>query len=403
MRIDMASHLSDTELLAETPRLAGCERGATAILIAHLAEVEGRKLYLAAGFDSMFAYCTHVLRLSEHEAFNRIEASRAARRIPRLLDMLAEGSLNLTTLRLLAPRLTEQNREKLLAEADGKRKREVQELLARHSPRPDVRESIRKLPAPTVTVTALEPAAVNHAVRALASVEMPTAPEPVPPPPVHRPRPAVTPLAPDRYQITFTGSGETRDMLELAKDMLRHAVPNADTGAVMNRALRALLQDLARKKFAATRRPRASRGEARSAEGSRYLPASLKRTVWIRDCGRCGFMAANGRRCNARGFLEFHHVVPYARGGKATVENVALRCRPHNSYEADLEFGERRPGGEWNVSESRPSYGGRPRTRSRTSTPPPPVRCARCVTPKDARIAEAQPRVFFPCGERMER
>src|SRR5688500_14144263 len=140
MRIDMASHLSDTELLAETPRLAHCERGATAILIAHLAEVEGRKLYLAAGFASMFAYCMGALRLSEHEALNRIEAARAARRIPRLLDMLAEGSLNLTTLRLLAPRLTEQNREELLAEAGGKRKIEVQELLARHSPRPDVRE-----------------------------------------------------------------------------------------------------------------------------------------------------------------------------------------------------------------------------------------------------------------------
>jgi hypothetical protein len=372
MRIDMASHLSDTELLAETPRLAGCERGATAILIAHLAEVEGRKLYLAAGFDSMFAYCIGALRLSEHEALNRIEAARAARRIPRLLDMLAEGSLNLTTLRLLAPRLTEQNREKLLAEAGGKRKSEVQELLARHSPRPDVRESIRKLPAPTITANAVEPAAVSQP-GVLASVSMPTAPEPVPPPPVHRPRPAVTPLAPDRYQITFTGSGETRDMLELAKDMLRHAVPNADTAEVMNRALRALLEDLARKKFGATKRP-ASRGETRSAEGSRYLAASLKRAVWIRDRGRCGFMAASGLRCSARGFLEFHHVVPYAKGGKGTVENIALRCRPHNGYEADLEFGERRPGGEWNVSGSRPSHGGRPPTRSRTSTPPPPVR-----------------------------
>jgi len=296
MRIDIASHLSDTELLTETPRLARCERGATAILIAHLAEVEARKLYLAAGFDSMFAYCIEVLRLSEHEAFSRIEAARAARRIPRLLDMLSEGSLNLTTLRLLAPRLTEQNREELLAEAGGKRKSQVQELLARHAPRPDVGESIRKLPAPRTATDALEPLAVSQAGGALPRVEMPAASDPVSPPDVHRARPVVTPLGPDRYQITFTGSGETRDMLELAKDMLRHAVPNADTAEVMNRALRALLEDLARKKFALTKRPRASRGEARSSESSRYLPANVKREVWIRDHGRCGFIAAGGRR-----------------------------------------------------------------------------------------------------------
>ena len=38
-------------------------------------------------------------------------------------------------------------------------------------------------------------------------------------------------------------------------------------------------------------------------------------------------------------FLEFHHVVPYADGGAATVANIELRCRAHNQYEASLFFG----------------------------------------------------------------
>jgi hypothetical protein len=366
MRTDIASHLSDTELLTETPRLARCERGATALLITHLAEVEARKLYLVAGCTSMFVYCTEVLRLYEHEALNRIEAARAARRFPRLLEMLTEGALNLTTLRLLAPNLTEQNREELLEEAGGKSKREVQELLARHSPRPDVRESVRKLPTLRTAAAAPDAGTVSQAAGVIAAVGGPALPEPLPPPSAQLRRPVVTPLAPDRYQITFTGSGETREMLELAKDMLRHAVPNADTAEVMNRALRVLLEGLARKKFAATKQPRRNPGGARSAENSRYLPASLKRTVRIRDRGRCGFIAPSGRRCNERSFVEFHHVVPYAKGGKATVGNIALRCRAHNGYEADLEFGERRPGGEWNVSEPRAAYGDRSRTRSGT-------------------------------------
>lgn len=359
MLIETPSHLSDTELLVETNRLAHCERGATATLIAHLAEVEVRSLHLAQGFPTMFPYCTEVLRLSECEAFNRIEAARAARRFPRLLEMLAEGSLTLTTLRLVAPRLTAQNRDELLAEAGWKSKTEVRELLARHAPRPDVPESIRKLPAFGGSAKAVDRAPVTLGAGPVAALEVPVVPLPVTPPPVtpppaRHPRPVATPLAPDRYQITFTGSGDTREMLDLAKDMLRHAVPDADTDAVVNRALRALLDDLARRKFAAAKRPsRASSGDARSREDSRYVPASVKRAVWIRDRGRCAFIAANGRRCDDRGFLEFHHVAAYAKGGQATVGNIALRCRAHNGYEAGLEFGERRPGGEWNVGASR--------------------------------------------------
>jgi hypothetical protein len=42
-------------------------------------------------------------------------------------------------------------------------------------------------------------------------------------------------------------------------------------------------------------------------------------------------------------FLEFHHVIPYAKGGRATADNISLRCRRHNQYEAELVFGSRPP------------------------------------------------------------
>jgi len=65
----------------------------------------------------------------------------------------------------------------------------------------------------------------------------------------------------------------------------------------------------------------------------------VKRAVSRRDDGQCAFVAPDGRRCTERTFLEFHHLQPYARGGPATVENISLRCRRHNQYEADLVFG----------------------------------------------------------------
>ena len=71
---------------------------------------------------------------------------------------------------------------------------------------------------------------------------------------------------------------------------------------------------------------------------SRHVPAAVRRRVWKRDQGQCAFVG-DSRRCTERGFLEFHHVVPFADGGPTTAENLQLRCRAHNVYEAEQHFG----------------------------------------------------------------
>jgi hypothetical protein len=357
MKTNIPSRLYDDELTAELKRLAGCERGVTVDLIIHLAEFDRRRLYLPAGFSSLFAYCIEVLRLSEHAAYHRIVAARTARRFPVVLRMLAQGSLNLTSVRLLAPHLSAGNHEELFTAASGKSKRELQELRARRFPQPDVAVSIRKLPAPRATAEppralTLTGAAVARATLTAAAVESPVSAPPspgvpvlstlVPIPPLSGHRPVVTPLAPDRYQITFTASAKTREKLQLAQDLLRHTIPSGDTAAIIDRALTALLEDLARDKFAATTQPRVSRG---TAKGSRSIPASVMRAVWIRDLGRCVFVSKDGRRCDERGFIEFHHVVPHGVGGPPTESNLELRCKSHNAYEADLYYGPRAPEG----------------------------------------------------------
>ena len=57
---------------------------------------------------------------------------------------------------------------------------------------------------------------------------------------------------------------------------------------------------------------------------------------------QCAFIGARGR-CTERGFLEFHHVIPFADGGLAVVDNIQLRCRAHNQYELDRWFGTQDP------------------------------------------------------------
>jgi 5-methylcytosine-specific restriction endonuclease McrA len=104
---------------------------------------------------------------------------------------------------------------------------------------------------------------------------------------------------------------------------------------IVDKALTALLAEL-EAKLAITDGPREGRMPTR---GSRHVPATVRRAVWKRDSGRCAFMGENGRRCTERGFIEFHHTVPYAVGGEATVDNTELRCRAHDLYEGELDFG----------------------------------------------------------------
>jgi hypothetical protein len=156
-------------------------------------------------------------------------------------------------------------------------------------------------------------------------------------------RPTVKPLAADRYEIRFTASAATRDKLKVAQDLLRHAIPSGDVASIFDRALSALIEAHARRKMAVVRRPAKARPISSGARpvvaGSRHVAAEVKRAVWIRDGGRCAFLGASGHRCSERAFLEYHHVVPHAVGGEATIANIQLRCRAHNGYEADVYFG----------------------------------------------------------------
>ena len=123
--------IPDDALLHRLAELMGQSRRVEADVVAHIAEVDERRLYAREAFPSMFAYCTDVLHLSEAEAYLRIAAARASREHPMLLTMLADGRLHLTAIAKLAPHLTRENREALLERATHRSKRQVERKLER--------------------------------------------------------------------------------------------------------------------------------------------------------------------------------------------------------------------------------------------------------------------------------
>src|SRR5213593_4639610 len=136
--------MSDGDLLARLVVLAGREREISVDLVAHLAALDSRpSVYAAQGYGSLFSYCTQALRLSEDAACNRIEATRACRRFPVILDLLASGEVTLTSVRLLGRHLTPDNHQAVLAKASGRCRQQIDILVAELAPRPDVPSSVR--------------------------------------------------------------------------------------------------------------------------------------------------------------------------------------------------------------------------------------------------------------------
>jgi 5-methylcytosine-specific restriction endonuclease McrA len=365
--MDAFSNLSDVSLEESLTILAARERDATVDLIGCLAEYDLRRLYLAAGYSSLFAFCTQVLHLSEHAAYGRIEAARAARRCPGILEHLAQGAVTLTTICLLAPLLTPENCSELIARARHKSKREVEHLVATLRPAPDVASTIRKLPAPRAELKeplaqVIPGASVSEArmgtdkcsdgcdsprsavVPLLLDVVPDAAPDQyagrVMSPSLmtrqHASRAEIRPLAPERYRLQVTLSRETHDKLRHAQDLLRHVVRDGDPAAVLDKALTLLVEDLERRKLAMSR-TRRTRPAGVPQSHSRHVPAAVRRAVWTRDGGQCAFTGTHGR-CQERGYLEFHHRKPFASGGTADVANIELRCRAHNVFEAERDF-----------------------------------------------------------------
>jgi 5-methylcytosine-specific restriction endonuclease McrA len=371
-RTHSLTSFSDDELLRRLSNLLGQIRRDEADLVAHIGEVDRRRLYAREAAPSMFSYCTEALHLSEAEAYLRIAAARASREHPVLLTMLADGRLHLTAVAKLAPHLTQQNREALLERATHRSKREIEELVADLSPRPDAPAVMRKLPdrrngmpapalrlgpGPEAASRGLRPeggASVGLQLRpdgvaahetelrpdgvAAAGVEH-LPPDAAPPASARSRHAVVEALAPGRYKVQFTASAELHDKLERLRALMRSSVPDGDLAAIVEQAVTEKLQRLEARRFARTQAPRKTLTQRGTSSSTRQIPAAVKRAVYERDGGRCRYEDELGRRCTARQGLEFHHRHPFGRGGGHSIANVSLQCKSHNAYLAEVDYG----------------------------------------------------------------
>ncbi|HEU4578208.1 MAG TPA: hypothetical protein VFS67_08140 [Polyangiaceae bacterium] len=280
-------------LHAEVKRLTGRANTLLAEVLAHLAELEARGAHRERACSSLFAYCVYELRMSEDEAQRRCRAARLARQFPALLAMLAEASLHLTGILLIGPHLTPENHRGLLARVRYRTKREIERIVAELAPAPDAPARIEPLqggPEPSAIDVLTPPRPRNTwaaYVRALAgpirNLEAGTGAGQAPPAAVPEssadlagtpseirtgaPTPPPPPPGP-RYRVQFTADQAFLDLLEEARDLSQHSLPNRDLVEVQRRALQTLVKTLRARKLAATDHPRARRAAATPGEAT---------------------------------------------------------------------------------------------------------------------------------------
>ena len=342
------SHLRNEVLLRDLPTVVEEDRANTALLLAHLAEVDTRRLYLSAACSSMYVYCLRKLHMSEDEACTRTKAARIAREFPALLTALAEGRLHLSAILLLGPELTKENAEELLAAAAHKSKADVQLLLARRFPQPDVATRIEPISLgsqqPEIIRTTSEPVSLCFSSNSSDSnLKTSHIPNPISVPerirePLCIPAAKVTPLSQGRFELKTTIEESTLEKLREVQELLGHEIAPGDVAQVLDFALDAALEKLKKRKFAPSGKRRRS-GKCPEA-GSGYVSSEVKKAVWERDGGQCTFVSPeSGERCEERKGVEFDHIKEVARGGDGTVEGMRLLCRAHNQHAAEQTFG----------------------------------------------------------------
>jgi len=352
--------LGNDQLVAALAELVRRENEALSDLLAHLAELDERRLYLDLGFSSLFAYCTQALGLCKSSAGRRITAARTCRKYPEAFARVAKGELQLCVLSLLNQHLNPENATELFEASSSKSYEQVELLLAARFPKPDVRDLIRRLPAKSEARTAsapdigsgldATPLAKSSAAASMAgaSDRRQTPCETAPPIPAMPGRGRIEALSADRFGVHFTADAEFRELLEEVRALASHGQPKGELLPPMKRALQAYRSELRKTRFGVGRKPRRARstrnsvakgespsrnveaGLANAVKRSRHVPANVAREIYRRDDGCCTFVSEDGRRCAARRFLEIDHAKPWPEGGLETVENLRLRCRAHN-------------------------------------------------------------------------
>jgi 5-methylcytosine-specific restriction endonuclease McrA len=311
-----------------------------------------RELWLKLGYSSLFVFLHRELGLSKGASHFRRVAAELIQRFPEVVEPLKDGRLCITSIVELAKVITPENRVEVLPRFFHASKQEAKAVAAEICPQEVVPVRVVVTAVAAAATRSLPPVA-SACVRQESAEVLPVELALASPPPA-APRTVAEPLTADLRRLHITVSKRFMEKLEAARDALSHSHPGADVEAVLEAGLDLLIERAAKRRGCT--RPKAEKpapaaspeGEGRGrdkqprqqARNPRFIPAAVRREVWLRDEGRCQFRLENGELCGSTHRLQFDHLHPVALGGESTVANLRLACSAHNLLAARRVFGD---------------------------------------------------------------
>jgi hypothetical protein len=342
--IESLRYLTDEELDHSAEEVAAHEKLEGARLIAHINEIRRRKYHLKLKCSSIFEYCVKRLNLSEGEVYRKTQVAEASDKYPQLLEALFANRLHLTAASLLAPHLTDDNVESLIAMAQGKSKRDLEKSLVVLAPKRTFRSSVRKQPSREPKVSGPE--------------KKPETPAPQGAPPEPRSRDLVQPATPERYNFRFSAAKEFTEKFERLAEVLGIEAPQSHLEEIFDRAIELALDKKDPKRKLDRRREREAKKETSRAacpgEGAavkaetapkertavtRHVPAEVRERVFERAGYQCEYRGPDGARCDCRTGLEIEHTKPFAVWKTHDESVLAVLCPAHNRFKAEEFYG----------------------------------------------------------------
>jgi hypothetical protein len=138
--MNIFDEMTDDDLHICTVNAAQLDRQTQLVTIAHLMEVDSRRLFAKMGFSSIFSYAVSALGFSEPAAGQRVQAMRLAKAIPLANIKIQSGYLSVTSAASVQQFIRREEKannrvfsvdekERIISEVSGKSARETQKTL----------------------------------------------------------------------------------------------------------------------------------------------------------------------------------------------------------------------------------------------------------------------------------
>jgi hypothetical protein len=303
---------NNEDLLASASEFVQNERLAYEFTNWHFQEIQSRKLYISMGYESLYKMLIGFYKYCETSAYQRVRIINLVEELPVIAKELNAGELSITNLdkaQSFVKTYEKKNNEALNSEE----KLELIENIKNKTTQ-EVKEYFARLdPETTLPIDQIKYLSEKH------------------------------------IQINWTLEKEILEKINHLKSLISHENINPTNYELLSLALDAAIEKVEKKKGVFENPKKANRSERKQTQGSsqsisktktrtfankrsRYISRIVKRFALARANHQCEHLHLDGTRCPSKFQLQFDHVIPFSKGGEASLENIQVLCRVHNDF-----------------------------------------------------------------------